>query len=117
VSWEKFVLELHLLERFFAEARVVDPNGCYVLEKGVDSYNQVEVTVFQRYFVSWGIAHDIVNEIPLLYFVCLDGCHLKNPFQGVCLAAVVSLSNSKIFPIAWAVVESESDDNVLWFAS
>ena len=40
-------------------------------------YNQVEVTVFQRYFISWGIALDIVNEIPLLYFVCLDGCHLK----------------------------------------
>jgi hypothetical protein len=115
VSWEKFVLELHLLERFFAEARVIDPQGLYILEKGVDVYNQVEVTVFQRYFISWGIALDIVNEIPLLYFVCLDGCHLKNPFGGICLAAVVSLSNSKVFPIAWSVVESECDDSVLWF--
>lgn len=53
VSWEKFLLALHLLERFFAEARVIDPRGLHVLEKGVDLYNQVEVTVFQRYFISW----------------------------------------------------------------
>ncbi len=75
----------------------------------------VEIRAFQRYFVSWGAAHQIIQDTPLLYLVVVDGGHMKSAFGGVCLAAIVATANSKLFPAAWAVVDSENEENCVWF--
>ena len=41
---------------------------------------------------------------PFLFF---DGCHLRGRYGGVLLSAVATDANCGIFPVAWAIVESE----------
>nr|XP_027120629.1 uncharacterized protein LOC113737633 [Coffea arabica] len=43
-------------------------------------------------------------------FVGFDGCFLKGPFGGVLLTAVTLDANNSIFPIAFAVAESENKE-------
>ncbi|KAM0825792.1 hypothetical protein ACQ4PT_069327 [Festuca glaucescens] len=45
----------------------------------------------------------------------IDGCHMKNRFGGVMLAAVGVDPNDCIFPIALAIVEVEDTDSWKWF--
>ena len=47
--------------------------------------------------------------------VGLDGCFIKGPHSGQLLAAISVDSNNSIFPIAYAVVESECFSSWLWF--
>ncbi|GKF28357.1 hypothetical protein Tco_0094699, partial [Tanacetum coccineum] len=44
-------------------------------------------------------------------FLGLDGCFLSGPYPGQILTAV----NNGIYPLAYAVVESESKDSWKWF--
>ncbi|XP_074361445.1 uncharacterized protein LOC141701712 [Apium graveolens] len=45
----------------------------------------------------------------------LDGCHLKGPYGGQLLAAVATDANDGMYPLAWAVVETENNDSWNWF--
>ncbi|XP_013645549.1 uncharacterized protein LOC106350173 [Brassica napus] len=45
----------------------------------------------------------------------LDACFLKCTTKGQLLAAVGRDAKNQMFPIAWAVVEVESEDNWVWF--
>ncbi|XP_040372479.1 uncharacterized protein LOC112192744 [Rosa chinensis] len=45
----------------------------------------------------------------------LDGCHLKGVHKGHLLTAVGIDGNNGIYPIAWAIVESECRDSWTWF--
>lgn len=45
----------------------------------------------------------------------LDGCFLKTYCRGELLSAVGRDGNNQMFPIAWAVVESENKDSWSWF--
>ncbi|KAK8583177.1 hypothetical protein V6N13_021889 [Hibiscus sabdariffa] len=47
--------------------------------------------------------------------ICLDGCHLKGYDQGHILAAVRIDANDCIYPIAYAVVDSENNSSWSWF--
>ncbi|KAM0861761.1 hypothetical protein ACQ4PT_045688 [Festuca glaucescens] len=47
----------------------------------------------------------------------IDGCHMKNIFGGVMLAAVGVDPNDCIFPIALAIVEVEDTNSWKWFLS
>ncbi len=116
-SWEQFVFELGCLEGFFEQCRTGDTEGEYVLETSPEVYGGENVRAFHRYFVSWGAAKELMLRTDVLPFVVVDGAHMKSAFGGVCLAAVVATANSRIFPLAWAVVDSENDDNCLWFAT
>ncbi|XP_057436122.1 uncharacterized protein LOC130728622 [Lotus japonicus] len=48
-------------------------------------------------------------------FIGLDGCHLKTKHGGILLAAVGRDANEQYFPLAFAVVESETKDSWRWF--
>ncbi len=115
-SWEQYVVELNFLPSFLSELQAKDPAGLYLMETKIDVYQQKEVRTFRRYFASWGAAKTLVEETDLLHFLVVDGCHMKTAFGGVCLAAVVPTANSRIFPLAWAVVDSENEENCAWFA-
>ncbi|XP_056692339.1 uncharacterized protein [Spinacia oleracea] len=45
----------------------------------------------------------------------VDGCHLRGPYPGILLTAVGKDGNNNIFPVAWAVVETEDRDTWTWF--
>lgn len=81
----------------------------------VDTYPNVDgEDVFQRFYVclanlkdSWrGSCRPIIG---------LDGTFLKAAVKGVLLTAVGHDANNQIYPVAWAVVQSETGDNWLWF--
>ena len=45
----------------------------------------------------------------------LNGCFLKGATTGVLLCAIGRDGNNQIYPIAWAVVEMETNDSWDWF--
>ena len=44
----------------------------------------------------------------------LDGTHLKSKYQGILLAATGVDANGSLYPLTYAVVDAENDDNWLW---
>ncbi|KAL0414385.1 UNVERIFIED_CONTAM: hypothetical protein Sradi_1640200 [Sesamum radiatum] len=48
-------------------------------------------------------------------FIGVDGCHLKGPYGGVLLTTVGVDPNNNQFPLAYAVVMSETKHNWEWF--
>ncbi|XP_058214882.1 uncharacterized protein LOC131326208 [Rhododendron vialii] len=48
-------------------------------------------------------------------FLCLDGTFLTGRYKGTVLAAVGKDADNGLFPVAYGVVDSETDDNWLWF--
>lgn len=45
----------------------------------------------------------------------LDGTFLKHSVQGMILTVIGRDPNNQIYPIAWAVVSAENNDNCEWF--
>lgn len=45
----------------------------------------------------------------------VDGCHLKNKYGGIFLAAIATDPNDQYLPLAFAVVESENKECWTWF--
>ncbi|KAL0400138.1 UNVERIFIED_CONTAM: hypothetical protein Sradi_2357100 [Sesamum radiatum] len=48
-------------------------------------------------------------------FIGFDGCHLKGPFGGVLLAAIGLDGNNGLFPIAFAIAETECKESWMFF--
>ncbi|KAL4556397.1 hypothetical protein LXL04_039048 [Taraxacum kok-saghyz] len=48
-------------------------------------------------------------------YIALDACHLKGKFNGVLAAATGVDGNNSIFPVAYAVLESENTQSWTWF--
>ena len=68
---------------------------------------------FRRLFVCHGTcAVGFAYCRPLLG---LDGTHLKSKYKGILLAATATDANGQLFPLAYAIVSIENDDNWLWF--
>ncbi|XP_056687839.1 uncharacterized protein [Spinacia oleracea] len=45
----------------------------------------------------------------------VDGAHLRGSYTGILLTAVGKDGNNNIFPVAWAVVETENAETWSWF--
>lgn len=45
----------------------------------------------------------------------VDGAHLKGPYSGILLTAVGKDGNNNLYPVAWAVVETENSETWTWF--
>ena len=45
----------------------------------------------------------------------LDGAYLKGKYFGILLNATAVDANGSLFPLAFAVVDAENDDNWAWF--
>ncbi|KAK1305847.1 hypothetical protein QJS10_CPA10g01278 [Acorus calamus] len=48
-------------------------------------------------------------------FIGLDGCHLKGFYKDIMLSATYVDADNCLFPLAFAVVESETGDSWIWF--
>ncbi|KAL2498884.1 SWIM-type domain-containing protein [Abeliophyllum distichum] len=68
---------------------------------------------FQRLFVSYHECIHGFNHCRLVLFI--DGTFLKGRFKGNLLSATAKNGNQGLYPLAYAVVDSENYDNWLWF--
>ncbi|KAL0440871.1 UNVERIFIED_CONTAM: hypothetical protein Sradi_0026000 [Sesamum radiatum] len=85
------------------------------LQCDVDETEAIHSTpIFKRFFLGLSALRDGFLEgcSPFLGF---DGCHLKGPFVGVLLAAIGLDGNNGLFPVAFAVVESECKESWIFF--
>nr|GFA75417.1 hypothetical protein [Tanacetum cinerariifolium] len=48
-------------------------------------------------------------------YLGLDGCFLKGVVKGMLLTAVGKDANNQMFPLAWGIVETESQSSWTWF--
>ncbi|PRQ42509.1 putative transcription factor interactor and regulator CCHC(Zn) family [Rosa chinensis] len=73
-----------------------------------------EDSSFHRLFVSFHASLSGFQQgcRPLLF---LDSIPLKSKYQGTLLAATAADGGDEVFPVAFTVVDAESDDNWHWF--
>ncbi|CAN6726720.1 unnamed protein product [Malus baccata var. baccata] len=78
------------------------------------SFTTKEDSSFHRFFVSFHAS--IVGFIeacrPLIF---LDSAPLNSKYQGVLLAATAADADDGVFPVAFSVVDNETDENWHWF--
>lgn len=72
--------------------------------------------VFQRFYVCFATIRTLWSMWCRPIFG-LDGCFMKSTLKGQLLAAVGRDANNGMYPIAWAVVDVENEDNWIWFIS
>src|SRR5438045_678136 len=51
----------------------------------------------------------------VVHSLVFDRTHLKSKYKGILLAATATDANGQLFPLAYAIVSIENDDNWLWF--
>ncbi|CAA0822308.1 Unknown protein, partial [Striga hermonthica] len=95
------------LRSYIAELQRVDRSGRFELLLDVGS-------VFKAFFVVFSSLRQGFLEgcRPVIGF---DGCFLKTCVGGALLCAIGKDGNNQIFPIAWAVADSENEQNWKWF--
>ncbi|XP_022872850.1 uncharacterized protein LOC111391817 [Olea europaea var. sylvestris] len=49
--------------------------------------------------------------------ICVDGSHLKGPYKGTLLLATAQDANKQIYPLAWGIVDAETNRSWMWFLS
>ncbi|XP_022866127.1 uncharacterized protein LOC111385938, partial [Olea europaea var. sylvestris] len=47
--------------------------------------------------------------------ICVDGSHLKGQYKGTLLVAAAQDANLQIYPLAWSVVDRETNASWYWF--
>ncbi|CAI0561050.1 unnamed protein product [Linum tenue] len=106
--------DFHQIRDYIGHLIKVDPQGKFLLE--VDIEPGEDKVFFKRLYVGFSSLCKgfIAGCRP---FFCLDGCFLKGEVQGMLLSAVGKDGNNHMFPIAWAVVESENKSSWIWFVS
>jgi hypothetical protein len=98
--------QYNLLWDFAAEIRRSNP--------GSTMFVNAHAGVFQNCYMSLDACKRgfIAGCRPI---IGIDGCHMKNKFGGVLLAAVGVDPNDCIYPLAIAIVEVEDTNNWKWF--
>ncbi|XP_057535327.1 uncharacterized protein LOC130813505 [Amaranthus tricolor] len=64
-----------------------------------------------------GLSDHQLRVFPTLYslYISIDGTHLYEKYKGTLMIAMVIDTNSQLFPLAFAIVEGESNDTWSWF--
>ncbi|XP_049402862.1 uncharacterized protein LOC125866619 isoform X2 [Solanum stenotomum] len=119
-AWRAKEIAREQLQGSYKEAYSQLPSFCEkIMETNPGSlatFATKEDSSFHRLFVSF---HASINGFqqgcrPLLF---LDSTVLYAKYQGTLLAAVGVDGNDGVFPVAFAVVDEETDDNWHWFLS
>ncbi|XP_071712557.1 uncharacterized protein [Rutidosis leptorrhynchoides] len=76
---------------------------------------QVEYGVHTFKYVFWAFGPAIMAYQQCIPILCIDGTHLKGNYIGKMLTAVAKNANGKILPVAFAVVDNESNETWAWF--
>uniref|UniRef100_A0A2N9G5E1 MULE transposase domain-containing protein n=1 Tax=Fagus sylvatica TaxID=28930 RepID=A0A2N9G5E1_FAGSY len=70
---------------------------------------------FQRVF--WAFGPCIAGFVHCRPVISIDGTHLYGKYQGKLLIAMAQDANNEIYPLAFAIVENESESTWKWFLS
>jgi hypothetical protein len=92
--------------------RRTNPGSCVMLK--VEKKNPNLPAKFHRLYMSLAAIKKGFLE-GCRPVIGLDGCFLKGPYKEILLAAVGRDANNNMYPIAIAVVESETKDSWTWF--
>jgi len=99
-----------LLPVYLHVLQLANPGTIYHLETEIDDIGDER---FKYVFLALG---DSVKGLKYLWrVVVVDGTHLFGKFLGCLLTASCQDANFQIFPIAFAVVDSETDESWTWF--
>ncbi|KAL4355209.1 hypothetical protein GQ457_06G006110 [Hibiscus cannabinus] len=90
---------------YFAEL-----GGC---NPGTTTILQLDDRVFERMYICLQACKDGFKACKPI--ICLDGCFLKGHYQGWLLSAVGVDANDCVYPLAYAIVESENRSSWTWF--
>ena len=93
------------MPKYAADIEKTNPNSIAVVEATPDNR-------FRRAFISFGASTTgFAHCRPLLG---IDGTHLKTRYKGILLTATGIDAHGQLFPIAFAAVDAENDDNWMW---
>ncbi|KAL5580592.1 hypothetical protein UlMin_013034 [Ulmus minor] len=93
------------------------PSYCYMLEMANSgTVTRIEVdeeSRFMYFFLAFGASIRGFNYMRKV--IGIDGTFLKGLYKCVLLVSMAQDGNSKCYPIAWGIVDSENDDSWTWF--
>ncbi|KAL2937954.1 hypothetical protein RDABS01_021403 [Bienertia sinuspersici] len=100
------------LVRYVEALKLASPESVFLLQ--TDPQVNTLPPVFQRLFLCFdGLKRGWLSGCRRV--LAVDGCFLKTFLGGQLLAAIGRDGNDQMFPLAWAVVEGESNDSWEWF--
>ncbi|XP_021615715.1 uncharacterized protein LOC110617306 [Manihot esculenta] len=134
---EKWGVEVHVWQLYRAKCKARDENmgmhcesfkklkkyvhylqtynpGTVVKIQSAPRVNEDDPFVFQRIWIMF----DAIKsgfENGCRPFIRLDGCHLKGPYGGIFLVAVILDGNRGVLPLAFSIVEAECGDSWTFF--
>ncbi|XP_062143820.1 uncharacterized protein LOC133851413 [Alnus glutinosa] len=117
-AWRAKEIAREQLQGSYKEAYNLLPFFCERIKEtnpgSVATFTTKDDSSFHRLFVSF---HASISGFqqgcrPLLF---LDSTPLNSKYQGVLLAAIAVDGDDAIFPVAFAVVDAETEDNWHWF--
>ncbi|CAB4316941.1 unnamed protein product [Prunus armeniaca] len=117
-AWRAKEIAREQLQGSYKEAYNQLPYFCERIKEtnpgSVATFTTKEDSSFHRFFVSFHASIVGFREgcRPLIF---LDSTPLNSKYQGVLLAAIAADGDDGIFPLAFAVVDAETDDNWHWF--
>ncbi|CAL8990983.1 unnamed protein product [Prunus brigantina] len=117
-AWRAKEIAREQLQGSYKEAYNQLPYFCERIKEtnpgSVATFTTKEDSSFHRFFVSFHASIVGFREgcRPLIF---LDSTPLNSKYQGVLLAAIAADGDDGIFPVAFAVVDAETDDNWHWF--
>ena len=111
-----------LLPTYVTEVRKSNPGSVVKIKYQLpppnanpDIFNSIpQYPVFQRFYFCFDALKKGFVE-GCRPFIGMDGCHLKGPYGGVVISAVGLDGNNGLFPLAFAVVESENKESWSFF--
>lgn len=117
-AWRAKEIAREQLQGSYKEAYNLLPFFCEKIKEtnpgSVATFTTKDDSSFHRLFVSF---HASISGFqqgcrPLLF---LDSSPLNSKYQGVLLAAIAVDGDDAIFPVAFAVIDAETEDNWHWF--
>ncbi|EYU31645.1 hypothetical protein MIMGU_mgv1a001707mg [Erythranthe guttata] len=116
-AWRAKEIAREQLQGSYKEAYSQLPFFCQnIMETNPGSlatFSTKEDSSFRRFFVSFHASISGFHQCrPLLF---LDSTLLYSKYQGTLLAATAADGNDDFFPVAFAVVDEETEDNWNWF--
>ncbi|XP_071687356.1 uncharacterized protein [Rutidosis leptorrhynchoides] len=76
---------------------------------------QVEYGVLTFKYVLWAFGPAIMAYQQCIPILCIDETHLKGNYIGKMLTGVAKNANRQVLPVAFAVVDTESNESWAWF--
>ncbi|XP_022893909.1 uncharacterized protein LOC111408374 [Olea europaea var. sylvestris] len=111
------VAALHVLHGTPGDSFQKLSSYCHVLgESNPGTVTHIEVDFrnrFHYFFLAFGTSiRGYLHYLRLV--ICVDDSHLKDPYKGTLLLATVQDANKQIYPLAWGIVDAETNRSWMW---